>query len=394
MDRLIFISDLHIGLETDDVDRFPEIRSIFKKVVKTIKGFNSKGDKTTLVIGGDIFDRNTPSEIMIANFIGLLNLFKKMSTPIYIMSGNHDSISEYGRYSCLSFVKRIAKNYPNIHLIDKIKNVKLCDSDKGPVYMLFLPHINMAHIERTNFKNVNSYIRKKVLKAYDKMGKEANIIALSHLEVTGAKSNDMEIVSSGPHIPSCLTSEIPLGYSVPLIISGHYHTPQVVDNVHIVGAPIHTRFTDINADDGDRFFAVINIEDTKPDLFSIEYIVSNTSRFYSVDLNLLSDNSKLDKMFKHLKNLTKKDFLKINPTLKDSEVGLYNWHDIKLKIEKKYGCTVKDIVPNIVRTRIVRNKNQQIGLDPIEAVRVFIESMNPSRKKEKLALAEKYLDRA
>ena len=106
--HVIWGSDYHLGLKTDDIDREEEIFSIFEQQTAHAVKLVTEGHKVIFVMGGDIFNRNNPSEDLISRFIErVINPLKELGIEVYVLVGNHDSISVVGNTSCLNFIDKI-----------------------------------------------------------------------------------------------------------------------------------------------------------------------------------------------------------------------------------------------------------------------------------------------
>jgi len=138
--RVIWGSDFHLGLKTGEIDRSDEIIDIMLYMAHHAK----KVKADAIVLGGDIFDKNNPSEDLVAKFILVMNAFAECDCPVYIVVGNHDSVPNPKRLSCLSFVGKLKKKYPKFHLISDIKCVEFAITDLGPVHFTFYPHITKS----------------------------------------------------------------------------------------------------------------------------------------------------------------------------------------------------------------------------------------------------------
>ena len=389
--KIVFTSDLHIGLITDEIWRTPEITKATLRVVKHCKKLKDEGHEVIFIIGGDVFNTNTSSEKQISAFLTILTKIKNEDIRTIVMVGNHDSISDPNRLSCLSFLKKIKPVYKNITLVEDIKYVKLGDFDTGPCYATFLPHISMALIEKRKTDNSlfedfdeddfegeitpQSYIEAKCQKIMQKVDQGSEHLVFSHLNVIGAHPGSEEnlLKKSTTFLPKCFTSDVPIGYIKPTIIQGHIHSSSTLDNVNIIGSPIYCTF----GESGKKYFAEITVAKSFGEKHKIERIGSKYIKFKQLELDLTKikpDINFLDhpKVKNFLSKVKKDWFLKFDVSITPEKNGWYDWKQIKYTIERKYECRVKDITPRILFKRQIRSALQKINLDPDKAVRIYL----------------------
>lgn len=223
--KVVSTNDLHYGLKTEDIDRKKDITNIFKQVI----AYCIKNKPDLFIIGGDIFNAHNPSEEYVAEFIGVLSLLKKYNINTKIMVGNHESIYDIERTSCLSFVTKAKVGFPNIQLIDDIVVEKKFTEDNGETYFMYLPHITSAIIERNKLANPKfkystpqEYIDGKTEKVLKQIGRGAHLIVFSHLNVIDAKKGSEELLlkKSNVYLPKILLEKNPM---LPIIKVIQYH---------------------------------------------------------------------------------------------------------------------------------------------------------------------------
>ena len=385
MKKIGFISDLHIGLTTDNYDRTEEIIKVTLDFVK--KCIRSKVD--LVVFGGDIFHNNVPSEILITQFLRVLNLLQKYNLKTYIMVGNHDAIASTDRMSCLDFVKKL-KYYPAINLISDIKCFKFCRTDIGDTYLTFYPHITKAHIEGTKYKRPQRYIDRKTEKIFKRVTEGVHHIVFSHLNVKGIipGSEDNLLKKSAVYLPDEIVNCEKSGYISPLILQGHIHSKQVLDNVHIVGSPV---FVSFGEKDTNKYFAIVHVPETFGEKNKVEFVKTSCLKMKEFDFDL-TDKKEMVNFEKWADTLFNEEnkIVKISFTINDD---LLNYDFDSLHEKLKYKCAhLKPFKFRMIRNKVKRNIQQTIKLNPLDAVRLWIKSNKPSRMKERYALAKKFIN--
>jgi hypothetical protein len=393
--HVIWGSDYHLGLKTDDIDREEEIMGLFEDQIKYAEQLQSAGQKVVYIMGGDIFNRNNPSEDLISRFIDrVINPLKTNGIDTYIIVGNHDSISIVGNTSCLTFIDKIKVGYPNIRLVSDINMRKMAVTDFGPLYFSFLPHITRAHLEGTEFKSTQAYIDSKAEKIMKKVGVDGTHFAFSHLNVKGAHPGSEEnlLKKSEVYLPKAFTEKSDPRYKLPEIIQGHIHTHDVINNVTIVGSPLYCGFGE---GDLPKYFLHLKIATSMGEKDDFVFVETDCVKFLQLELDLSHDWDGVTflehpEVFKFIEsiptNAIVKFDLKVNP--KNCSV---DWDLVRGCIMNECHCYVKPIQPKYIHERVVRSEKQTIKLNPADAVKVWLKSNKPPRAKEKYKLAQNYL---
>lgn len=383
----VWASDFHLGLQTDDIDRTEEIMEvitfIFKHAVKIKADF--------VVLGGDIFDNNTPSERLIALFISALNILQGIR--VFVMVGNHDIIAGHKRRSCLSFIRKLA--YPNLKLVDDIKTVRMWkQTEVGDVYFTFLPFMAKAHLKPA-YRSVQQYVDVQAKKIQRKMHTDAQHYVFSHLMPPDcvAGSEQFMLKKVDLMVPKVF-AQWKLLQCKPIIINGHVHTRQSIDNIHVVGSQV---FTGFGEKEEKKYFLQLNIPEWLGEgPGGLEYIESPCHPFVELDVEIkpgvpITRNE--EKFIKHqCRNITENAVLKINVTMDESEVGKWDFQRIRERFQE-HVYYVKPIHPRILRKRVKRNKKQVVKLGPHDAVKEWLQTHKPKNPKRLLKLSDRYVER-
>jgi DNA repair exonuclease SbcCD nuclease subunit len=376
--RVVFTSDNHVGLSTEEIDRTDEIINILIDVVKHAYKL-SKKERTILVIGGDVFNTNTPSEANISAFIRVLNAIKKCNLETYIMVGNHDSISDPNRLSCLNFIKKLKPGYPTVNLIEDIKFMQVDTFDNGPLYFTFLPHVSKALVHHNielgkvdGDLTTQGYIDYKCERILTKVGDGSQHYVFSHVNVRGSHGGSEQnmLKKSEVYLPSCFTN-IQAGYIEPVIVQAHLHGRKKIGNINIVGSPQYCGFGEAEQE---KYFLEINIPEGLGVSEEMIYHKTNCVAFKQLEINMMNETrgfEEYEKVDNFIKSIEEGDIVKFDVTI-NPEHNHHDWKSIASKIKKKTGSTVKPIIPRVVLKRPVRSNKQKIGLDPKEAVKIFL----------------------
>jgi len=385
MKRVVWASDFHLGLTTDEVDRTDEIIRVLEYIFK--HAVEVKAD--CVVLGGDIFDHNQPGEHLIGVFIALLNILSAAGIKVYVMVGNHDAIAKHKRRSCLSFIRKLSKQgYKNLRLVDDIKTIKLWDAEVGNVYFSFLPFISGAHIDK-KYKNAQQYYDTKMRSVRKKLKQDDQWFVFSHLNVKDCVYGTEEYMLKKVEtwVPDFLT-EFKLGQTLPIIIQAHIHTRQERKNIHVVGSPI---FTGFGEKEGNKYFVQLDIPEFMGEgAGGMQYIETPCLKFMELEAHITKPNEDVLEQELTTGGVDKNTIVKINLTMEESGIG-FNVEELRQKFAS-VAHYVKPIHPKIVRQRVKRNKGQTVQLDPKSAVKVWLKSHKPKNPKKLFRLASKYIE--
>lgn len=380
--RVIWASDFHLGIRTDEIDRNDEILDIMEDIIDHgIKVNKETSEEIIYVFGGDIFNSNNPNEKLITLFIFILNRLRETGFKTFIMAGNHDEVSDPERVSCLNFVHELGSVYPNITLVDDIRSINMGTFDTGPLFFTFLPHVSKALIQR----NVNegrlrrniptqAYINKKAEAIMKVVGQGSQHIVFSHLNVYGAHGGSEEnlLKKSTAYLPKAML-DAPVGYTEPEIIQAHIHSKQKIGNINIVGSQFYCGFGER---EDEKYFLDLKISTELgggPPEFN--YIPTNCLQFKQLEVSMLDDNTPFmdrDDVLDFLDTVDEDTVIKLDITT-NVENSLTDWKGVMERIKKDYKpYHIKPIIPRTVMVRKVRSRKQKIGLPAKDAVQVYL----------------------
>ena len=387
MKRLVFVTDPHIGLKTDDMDRTEEIMEVLFRVAR--HAVKVKAD--AVVIGGDVFDNNAPNEHLIAQFIRFLNILRKGDITVYVMVGNHDAVAKHRRRSCLSFIRKIKGGYPKVKLVDDIKSIRMWKAELGDIHFTFLPFITKAHLKPA-YKTVQRYVDIQAKKIKRELPKDAQHFVFSHLNVPECQPGTEEFMLKKVDVmlPEAFLKSKKIWNRLPTIFQGHIHTRQKIGNVHIVGSPVFVTFGE---KEKYKYFVQVDIPEWIGEgSGGIKWIKTRCRNFIEIDVEYnAAIKMDMKKLRKQAKNITPESILKLNVTVHEEHMKPPEfWESIRQDFMKTvHYC--KPIKPRILRTRVKRNQKQNIKLNPSDAVKTWLKTNKPKGRKRLRKLANSYL---
>ena len=183
--KFIHLSDLHLGKK---VNRFPMIDEQ-KYILEQILAIISEKKPDGVLIAGDVFDTGVASIEAIKLFEWFLKSLSKVNMPVFVISGNHDSVDRLSY--CSEFIADkgiyISKSFSG-----DIKPITLKD-EYGEVNIYLMPFIkpvDVNNVYQTKFKNYTDAIKYVI----DKMNVDTSKrnILVAHQFVAGAKPSESE----------------------------------------------------------------------------------------------------------------------------------------------------------------------------------------------------------
>lgn len=146
--KFLHISDLHFGKRLENISLIDDQLYIVQQILNIIK---SKSIDAILV-AGDIYDRSIPPIEAVTLFDYTLKQFFDLNIPIYMVSGNHDSVER------LSFGSSILKS-SNIYISNRydgsIQKETLSD-EFGEIDIYLMPYINTINVRASNSIEVDN----------------------------------------------------------------------------------------------------------------------------------------------------------------------------------------------------------------------------------------------
>ena len=232
--RFLHCSDLHLGRRLCELDLLEDQKYILDQLLDIAA---SEGVDAVLV-AGDVYDKGVPSLGAVALLDRFLTALCERHTPVYLISGNHDSAER------LAFGGRLLES-SGVHLASafggRLERFVLEDGH-GPVCLWALPFVRpsavRAALPEEQIGDYTGAVEALVRRAAPDRG--CRNLLLAHQFVTsggaGPETCDSETVNLGT------LDNVDMGVFEPFdyVALGHIHTPQPVgrDTVRYCGAPL------------------------------------------------------------------------------------------------------------------------------------------------------------
>lgn len=235
--KLIHLSDLHLGKRVNEFSMLEDQKYILNQVVTIIE----EEQPDAVLIAGDVYDKSVPSAEAVELFDEFLVQLASCKTPVFIISGNHDSAER------LSFAGRLI-DASGIHLAPVYKGAVTpfsLEDAYGTVNIYMLPFVKPANVRRFfPDEEILSYedALHVAIQAMPLDEKNRNIL-ITHQFVTGAATSDSEELSVGG--TDQVSAEVFAAFDY--VALGHLHRPQnVKDGIRYCGTPLKYSFSEVN----------------------------------------------------------------------------------------------------------------------------------------------------
>lgn len=237
--KFVHLSDLHVGKIVNEISLIEEQRHVFLQILKSIKDIKPNG----VIIAGDIYDKSMPSAQAVEVLDEFFTSLSQLNTPVFIISGNHDSPERLGFGSRLIEDKNIF-----IYSIFSggLKKHTLED-EHGKVNVYLLPFVKPAVVRPFYEEEITTYENavETVIKHAGINKAERNLL-VAHQFITGSgvqpSRSDSENVSVGgvDNIDASVFKDFDY------VALGHLHTPQHVGRktVRYCGSPYKYSFSE------------------------------------------------------------------------------------------------------------------------------------------------------
>ena len=237
--RFLHLGDLHIGKRVNEFSMLEDQRAVLEQFI----GVARERHVDAVLIAGDFYDRQVPSEQAVRLASWFLEELHGLELPVLMVPGNHDSAER------LSFLAGVI-GHEGIHIAGpyagKVERVVLED-DAGPVVVHLLPYLTPAEVRHAHPKSeahtFDEAIR-TVVAAMDIDTGARNVLVAHQLVLGGADPIrcDSEQASIGGLDEVSASALEAFDY----VALGHLHAPQwvVPGKVRYCGSPLKYSFSE------------------------------------------------------------------------------------------------------------------------------------------------------
>jgi len=285
--KILHTADWHLGHRLHEQTQVEEQTLFLKWIHEYIE--NEKID--VLLISGDIFDTNAPSNQSLEMYYNFLIKLKSTSCQsIIITGGNHDSPGTLNApkhiLNALS-IEVVGKSTEDIE--DEVFEI---DINGEKVIVGAVPYLRDGDIRKAiageSFEELTDKYKQALINHYNQSAEQcqlintsnAPVIAMGHLFATGGSVSESEqniYVGSLGHIGA---GDFPTYFDY--IALGHLHRPQIIggnENVRYSGSPNILSFSEIKYD---KKIVVLTIENNEISAIN-DVLVPRFRNFYKIE---------------------------------------------------------------------------------------------------------------
>ena len=319
--KIALINDTHFGIKNDSPFFLQKNLEYFEKVFFP---YIKENNIDTIVHLGDFFDRRKYINFHTLNEVRTRFLEKiDKNVTFHIILGNHDTF--FKNTNEVNSLKELLRGYPNIIVHDKVITTEL----KG---------LSVTLVPWINDNNKTEYM--------DCIKNSNSSIVMGHFEIAG-----FEVIDGVKH---------PCGISkheftrFEMVISGHFHIKQTIDNIYYLGTQYQMSFGDVSSRKG---FHILDTSTRELTFIENEDAVFNI--IYYDDSFDFTDTS-ADEILENFKNTFIKVVVrcKTKPFIFDKFMDkLYNIPTQEITVIEDYGeKTVNSIIDVSEDTLSIINK--------------------------------------
>ena len=238
--RFFHLSDLHLGKRLGDLSLEEDQRHILSQILALTAQYQPDG----ILIAGDVYDRSVPSVEAVNLLDDFLTRLAGMKTPVYLISGNHDSPQR------LSFGGRLMEGqgiWIEGVLNGQARRIQLKDAF-GPLDLWLLPFFRAASV-RPFFPDDTLEREQDAMKALlDALPLEPGRrnVLVCHQFITGGGTGPVTADSETIYVGGSDNIDSTLFEPFDYVALGHLHTPQWVGRpqVRYCGSPLKYSFSE------------------------------------------------------------------------------------------------------------------------------------------------------
>ncbi len=234
--KLMHLSDLHLGKRVNEFSMIEDQKYILSQIISLLDREGADG----VILAGDIYDKPIPSVEAVQLFDSFLTRLAKRRLPVFVISGNHDSVER------VSFGAQLMEGegiYISQVYGGKVQNIVLTDQ-YGEVCIYLLPFLKPASVRHVFEEAEISTYQDALKKAIGEIevDKSRRNVIVAHQFVTGASRCESEEVLVG----GLDQVEASLFDRFDYAALGHLHSPQRVgrETVRYCGTPLKYSFSE------------------------------------------------------------------------------------------------------------------------------------------------------
>ena len=397
--RILHFSDLHIGVENYgriDPDTGLSTRlGDFLGALDEVVDFALAQQVDLVLLAGDAYKGRDPSQTHQREFARRLYRIASAGIPVFLLVGNHDLPNASSRATAVEIFPTL--QVPNVHIGDSLQTYQVT-TPAGPLQVVAVPWprrgrlITREESRGLTIDQVRAEIESRMTGAIDARISELdpNIPAIltGHVTINGSTTgtersmmlgNDHVLLASAVHRPE-------LEY----VALGHVHKHQVIRQA---GPPVvysgSLQRVDFSEGADEKGFCVIDLDPSAARgqrLVDFRFQPVNARRFVTVDVTIAPGEPEPTAAV--LRAIARRDVsdavVRLRIRLSAEADSLLREGEIREALQSAhYIAAISRDVEGARRTRLAAGESE--GLQPLQAVRLYLESRNTdARRAEKV----------
>lgn len=345
--NIICSSDRHIGISLGDYDRHEDVQSANDQIAAHIHRLNPE----VYIDCGDVFHINRNLSESIKVFRLFCDQIQGDVKRAYFLVGNHDIVEQADKSHALDF-----GGLPdNMQVVDKITWIEL-----GQYCGLLVPHLSRSRNEKPPEEILQGLVKE--------IDNSANpVLVFSHCNIGAIDQSKQLLFKFNHHV---LPKEVIDHPKVIAVYNGHFHRPDDLGKLHIIGAP--QRYTMDERDDQKRIFLISTVPGSEPESLPM---VSRV--MYELTLDFIDHKEEAQKKYDVIMAGDKTGIalagaiIKVIIKIKEEDLGLVDVPTMEKKIAESAKYVYKTVV-SIQREKRVRIKEMTAQDSPQVAVEKFL----------------------
>lgn len=240
MSKIVVCSDLHVDAHTLGIERADDVIERLEDVAEAAE------DADLFIFLGDLLEGHRPDERIWTLVSRVGNLLRSIECPKLLVAGNHDVVDRRGHRSALAVFEMLDDT--DVSEFPAMFNWPDVDVD-----VVTLPHVSSAHMPK-EFETTQQWIDAECRWFLENLNDP--FIVASHLELEEqiefpGSERDMPSGQRAPILPRFFLDDD----RVLIVVQGHYHSPQDIGKIRIVGSA--ERLTANEAEDDRKGYIVL-----------------------------------------------------------------------------------------------------------------------------------------
>lgn len=256
--KIAIIGDLHFGIKKADPSFLEYQKNYFKNEFFPV--LEKEGIKT-IIQTGDILDSRTHIDFLVARYINdFFDYMMDRGYRFFSVLGNHDIY--YRQTTKLSGILELTSQYSNVMIVTQLFTMKVPDTNVEIDMVPWICNENSEEVTKRMEDSLNSSDKYK--------------LCIGHFEL-----KDFEMQKGVTCSKSTFDTDILKRYDK--VVSGHFHTASIRDNITYIGTPYQLTWNDVN--DAKKFIIF------DPDKIEYEEVPTKTKKYFIFDFNAVKEKS-------------------------------------------------------------------------------------------------------